>query len=980
MANIQANVEESVFQIKNWLGVNEAPEGEARLKYGEAAKMRNFRITAGGGLQKRPGSKNVAGLMTQYNAFVDEEKTEEIYKAEGVMSAPVLAYPRLGTDSVGNAKGEGDAAEVTEANANDYAGYYIKAGGTTGQLVRVETEKADGELLFDGGAAKVGSVVQIASGTKNDYDGKETITGETQLSVFSELSCVDGVFQTGGDVTVVDAALSETVGWKSENVGGFVLYGGKIFRYYGAKTDKYGTARYRKKFKCTRNTHYSTYYTQGPFEFVSEDVDGPGAGYSGSSSYSFDRYTGTFSAAGVPVTLLAGQSGTIYQTGSGNICKQINYDGLMNSETGDFTHSICTIYYSYAKGPYTSVSYSYSVGEYVESKIIPDSDRPDTDLGYTYVGTAYADGYTHTVMKSPDNEYFAYRVDENNSDIYFLCKYSWHGEPLECFADVSRWYAHPAYSEVNGAGTEVRGIWSGYVAGREVLCAACNGYLWELSVDENGGWSKVSCGSISTDADVHMFGFNDNLYLMTGESYMVWNGTTLTDVEGYRPLVTIAAVPGGGGGTAYEQVNKLSPSRRMWFSPDGTAKEFVLPEKNIVKIDWVKDLASGLDYVSGEDFEADISNGKITFSSAPAQNVNSIEVAWTVDTDFRATVEKMRFSEFYNGTQDTRVFVYGDGSNRAFYSGLDNNGKARVDYFPDMNEVTIGDGNTPITAMIRHYNSLLTFKTDSAYSIRYDTITLADGSTTAGFYVTNVNKTTGNIAPGQAQLVENKPRTLDARSVVEWKATSSTGNITGDDRNTERVSRRVDSTIRTFDLDSAHTFYDKYAHEFYVIGTDGTALVHSIDADAWFIYTGLQATCMVVYKDELYYGTRDGYMRHFSTNYFGDEDAAIDAYWESGAMSFDKDYRRKYSAMLWIGIKPEDNGYLAVTAETDKKADFMEYNFTVEDAAQVPTMNRIKMKAKKFTYYKLILQNNTNDTTATVVSADIRVRSTGYVR
>ena len=43
-------------------------------------------------------------------------------------------------------------------------------------------------------------------------------------------------------------------------------------------------------------------------------------------------------------------------------------------------------------------------------------------------------------------------------------------------------------------------------------------------------------------------------------------------------------------------------------------------------------------------------------------------------------------------------------------------------------------------------------------------------------------------------------------------------------------------------------------------------------------------------------------------------------------------------------------------------------------------MTRLKLKAKKFTYYKLILTNDDVDTTATVTSADIRVRFTGYVR
>ena len=43
-------------------------------------------------------------------------------------------------------------------------------------------------------------------------------------------------------------------------------------------------------------------------------------------------------------------------------------------------------------------------------------------------------------------------------------------------------------------------------------------------------------------------------------------------------------------------------------------------------------------------------------------------------------------------------------------------------------------------------------------------------------------------------------------------------------------------------------------------------------------------------------------------------------------------------------------------------------------------MHRIKLKAKKFTYYKLILRSDKPGSTATVVSADMRIRETGYVR
>ena len=528
----------------------------------------------------------------------------------------------------------------------------------------------------------------------------------------------------------------------------------------------------------------------------------------------------------------------------------------------------------------------------------------------------------------------------------------------------------------NDSDTVVRGLWSGFVAGQEVLCAACNGYLWQLSRGEDVSWSKTACGTIDTDEDVFMFGFSDSLYLLNGSQYRVWNGTALTDVGGYRPLVAVS-VPPEGGGTALEQVNKLTGARRVRVSPDGTATVFHLPEQNLASVDYVQYVASGTDITS---YDVSLTDGTVTIAPAPAEGTNSIEIGYSVTEDTAAEIRAMRYAELYNGSQDTRVFVYGDGTNRCFYSGIDYDGLPRADYFPDLNVAHVGDENTPITAMIRHYDRLLCFKLDSAWAIGYSQVTLADGTVTAGFYVAPINRSVGNCAPGQAVLVENRPRTLDGRSVVEWKSTSSSGNINGDERNAERVSQRVDETIRTFDLATAKTFYDKYAHEYYVIGADGTALVHGIDADAWYVYTNFAAKCLINYMDELYFGTADGYLRHFSTQYFSDEGEAIDAYWESGSMPFAADFRRKYSAMLWVGIRPDDNGYLEVSAKTDRKTDFAVYSFETADAAQVPEMNRIKLKAKKFTYYNLILANNTADRTATVVSVDIRVRGTGYVR
>ena len=45
-----------------------------------------------------------------------------------------------------------------------------------------------------------------------------------------------------------------------------------------------------------------------------------------------------------------------------------------------------------------------------------------------------------------------------------------------------------------------------------------------------------------------------------------------------------------------------------------------------------------------------------------------------------------------------------------------------------------------------------------------------------------------------------------------------------------------------------------------------------------------------------------------------------------------------------------------------------------------PQIKRLRIKAKKYAYYKLIFQTDKPDTTATVLGADVRVRQTGYAK
>ena len=529
----------------------------------------------------------------------------------------------------------------------------------------------------------------------------------------------------------------------------------------------------------------------------------------------------------------------------------------------------------------------------------------------------------------------------------------------------------------------VQGMWSGTVGGTEYLVAACDSKLWKLWTA--GSWIlPVAIGAVSTVGPVTMFGYDGKLYVLDGSEYRVWDGTTYGTVTGYVPVV-VTACPPAGGGITYEQINKLSAYRKVRFSPDGTSTLFQLPEKNLAAIDSVTDLTTG-SAMTG--WSGDTTNGTVSFTSPPALGNSTVEVLYHMTSGYRSQVTAMRYAETYNGANDNRVFLYGDGSNKAFYSGLDEDGKSRADYFPDLNVLDVGEANTPITGMIRQYSTLAVFKTNAAYYVQYGTLALEDGSVTAAFYTTPLNRDIGNAAPGQVRLVLNNPVTLHGNDAYEWRSTT-----VQDERNVKRISDRVAASLGKFDLSACVCWDDNDAQEYYIC-YNGSALVWNYAVDAWYYYDDLPVACMCSHQGKLYYGTPDGLVLELDASHVINDERAIEAVWQSGSMSFGKDFMRKSSAILWVGVKPESRSSVTVTIRTDRKAEYSEKIVTSSLGTFVhanfggwsfltnyrPQMHRLKLKAKKFVYYTLIFSNDSLDETATITAADIRVRFIGYAK
>lgn len=74
-----------------------------------------------------------------------------------------------------------------------------------------------------------------------------------------------------------------------------------------------------------------------------------------------------------------------------------------------------------------------------------------------------------------------------------------------------------------------------------------------------------------------------------------------------------------------------------------------------------------------------------------------MEITYLAASSDRARVLGMRCSETYNGDTDTRLFLYGDGSNTCIYSGVTQGGAPSAAYFPAMNEIRVDGADAPIT-------------------------------------------------------------------------------------------------------------------------------------------------------------------------------------------------------------------------------------------------------------------------------------------
>lgn len=550
---------------------------------------------------------------------------------------------------------------------------------------------------------------------------------------------------------------------------------------------------------------------------------------------------------------------------------------------------------------------------------------------------------------------------------------------------------------------QVLSLWSGFVGQVEriVLVELIEGadritvYGRDAQGDTSILRSQFGLLGLSAPANVQVFAFSGDVYIMSPKKFAVLGADdAFQEAVPYVPLVIAGASPAGGG-TELEKINLLSPLRRVTFSSDGTSTAYILPAEAVsvesVSVDNVALTAPGSFSAASHTF---------TFSTVPTKGVGNVEITYRVSdaqaAPALAQITACTLHEEFNGSTDTRLFLSGDGSNRCYYSGVTQDGAPSALYFPALNEIAVDMSGSAVTAIVRHYSRLMVFKPDGTFAITYEPVTMADGSVTAGFYLRPVNRDYGNSAPGQVRTVSNYPRSFTAAALYEWRVTSS---YYRDERYAVRISDPVRTAISQADPKRLLAWDDDSSKTYYVFLNDtmGSVLVNRYGLGkngVWAMYRGTvfrSVTHAFTFASQFYF-CADGRILHFSDRALYDNPGTgsvpIEARWESGFMAFGADFLKKYASQIYVSVLPQSNSSVSVTAETDRKSTYTEKmvsknvftfstlrfsNLTFR-TKQSPSISRVRLKVKKFVYYKLKLSVTQPGTRTTVLGYDMEVR------
>lgn len=550
----------------------------------------------------------------------------------------------------------------------------------------------------------------------------------------------------------------------------------------------------------------------------------------------------------------------------------------------------------------------------------------------------------------------------------------------------------PGYKKIGQIGTKVNGLY--FFETNNTFEVIVHSGTKLLRWDNFPSTPEVTTElhSSMNDAKSSAFVFGDKFYINDGLNYIVYNGTSVTNVsvDATVPTTTIARSPSGGG-EVYQPVNLLQSSRYNTFIGDGTSVDYYL---DATEIDTVEEVT-----VNGVVTTAYTVNnilGKITFTTAPEApgtpgQANVVVKFSKFIPDYINRISKCTIAKLF----DRRVFFSGnpDFPNAIFHCELENPA-----YVSDLAYYQDGEDNTAVVDMVVGNNVLVVLKESSTQdaTIFYHTPTIdyqygkiypmKQSSISTGCYSRGINFNDdivfmsknglegidGNIA--EKQLLSHRSSLVDSKMVNE-------NNFNHCEMQEWNGYLMCLINGKIYLADSRQKFAGLTGFEY-----------------EWYYWDNIQcgtslARILKEYKGNLYFGCEDGSICHFE----GTNDNGLPTYscWTTPRDNFGSENLFKTTNKRGgvVKIKTIPNGQIKLGIETNKSnyKDIGKWSSTGFDFANIDFNNfsfattqnsRIvfKLKEKKIIDISLKFYSDEMDKPFGLYNAVLEVFTGGYVK
>ena len=443
------------------------------------------------------------------------------------------------------------------------------------------------------------------------------------------------------------------------------------------------------------------------------------------------------------------------------------------------------------------------------------------------------------------------------------------------------------------------------------------------------------------------FSYNGNIYLIDGNGLYVMSDESFLQVNGYVPLYGKKWHPVTGG-EVNEPLNILTQRARVsYLIPGSDTHSFKMPfythrieavtcnGKSVAvhNFSFNNDtylLHSEMTFNYGDvvEFFLNISNTYVE----PSLVTNCHSAA--VYGDGSAGADKV-FIAFYNG--DNKNVIYPTTSVSEEQIKICNDaygGRISNIYIKKDSAISANDGKGNITDVCQKDNGLMVFTDDRAFMLTSD----ESGEN----HFVRVSLGTGCSSPRGAIISDDTPITVSYYGIFKWDPSS----YEEGEYRARCISRPINELLDDGFFSTAIAYHYRKKGELWFCNPSdphGTVLIYSIDAEAWYIFTGIGAEFFFEYNGEIgFIKGKEAYI--FSpdkqTDTVGTEEREVCARFESGLISFNGFQSKNRFSRCIIRTSPGASVKLTVT-----DAEGREYVFSLSDGSG----ERVGYIDKKFT-------------------------------